>query len=54
VPYLSLPATIKAQPGSLEVQGGIREARDELTVGNPCAERVADILKRKASENGIF
>jgi len=45
-----LPATTKIQPGSLEGQGGIREARNELAVGNPCPERVADKLKSKASE----
>jgi len=48
--FSSLPATIKTQPGPLEGQGGIREARDERAVGNPCPERVADKLKRKASE----
>jgi hypothetical protein len=33
------------------VQGGIREARDERAVGNPCTERVADTLSRQAGEN---
>jgi len=46
-----LPATIKIQPGSLEGQGGIREARHELAVGNPCPERVADKMKYQASED---